>query len=123
MKKMRDVMLQTRSTAIASGARALAAVFAVVLLSAAIQAVASTPAGVNDLIGRSAPDFHLVDQSGKDFVLSAQRGRAVVLFFGYTHCPDICPTTLATIASALRRLGPQAPQNIPVALLIATTPR
>jgi protein SCO1/2 len=50
-------------------------------------------------------------------VLSGLRGRAVVLFFGYTHCPDICPTTLATIASALRRLGPQAPEKIQVAFV------
>ena len=35
-------------------------------------------------------------------------GKAVVLFFGYTQCPDVCPTTLATLAEALRRLGPDA---------------
>lgn len=96
---------------------AAAAIIAVVLLAAALQARASTPAGVRDLIGRPAPDFHLVDQTGKDFVLSGLRGRAVVLFFGYTHCPDICPTTLATIASALRRLGPQASKKIQVAFV------
>ena len=36
------------------------------------------------------------------------RGKAVVLFFGFTHCPDVCPTTLADLASAMKALGPDA---------------
>ena len=96
---------------------AVTAIIAVVLLLASLQAQASAPAGVRDLIGKPAPDFHLIDQHGKGFALSGLRGRAVVLFFGYTHCPDICPTTLATIASALRRLGPHAPKKIQVAFV------
>jgi protein SCO1/2 len=36
------------------------------------------------------------------------RGKAVVVFFGFTHCPDVCPTTLADIAGALKTLGPDA---------------
>ncbi|MBD5606961.1 MAG: SCO family protein, partial [Candidatus Eremiobacteraeota bacterium] len=56
----------------------------------------------------SAPDFALVDQHGAPFVLSAQRGRAVVLFFGYTHCPDVCPATMAVEERAIRRLGARA---------------
>ncbi|WP_175705051.1 SCO family protein, partial [Burkholderia ambifaria] len=36
------------------------------------------------------------------------KGRAVVLFFGYTHCPDVCPTTLAELAQAMQQLGPEA---------------
>jgi protein SCO1 len=36
------------------------------------------------------------------------RGRAVLLYFGYTHCPDVCPTTLANISDVLKRLGPDA---------------
>jgi protein SCO1/2 len=107
MNRLRDVKSEI----------AVAAITAVMLLAAASQARASTPAGVHDLIGRPAPDFHLVDQSRKDFVLSGLRGRAVVLFFGYTHCPDICPTTLATIAGAMRRLGPDAPKKIQVAFV------
>ncbi len=89
----------------------------VLLLTASLGARGATPAGVSDLVGKPAPDFQLVDQSGKGFTLSALRGRAVVLFFGYTHCPDICPTTLATIAAAMRRIGPQAPERIQVAFI------
>jgi protein SCO1/2 len=36
------------------------------------------------------------------------RGKAVILYFGYTHCPDECPTTLANLATVLKRLGPAA---------------
>jgi protein SCO1/2 len=62
-----------------------------------------------------APDFTLTDQDGRPFTLSAQRGHPVVLFFGYTHCPDTCPTTLAHLARALR--SPRAPQDARVAFV------
>jgi protein SCO1/2 len=52
-----------------------------------------------------APDFTLTDQDGRPYTLSAQRGHAVALFFGYAHCPDVCPTTLAALARAKRKLG------------------
>ena len=55
--------------------------------------------------GPLAPDFTLTDQDGKPYTLSAQRGHAVALFFGYAHCPDVCPTTLAALARAKRKLG------------------
>lgn len=55
--------------------------------------------------GPVAPDFTLTDQHGKPFTLSDERGHAVALFFGYTHCPDVCPTTLAALAHAKRSLG------------------
>jgi protein SCO1/2 len=55
--------------------------------------------------GPRAPDFTLTDQSGRPFRLSDLRGHAVALFFGYTHCPDVCPTTLAALARAKRKLG------------------
>jgi len=53
-------------------------------------------------------DFALTDQNGKLFELSSLRGNAVLVFFGYTSCPDVCPTTLSKIASVYRQLGPQA---------------
>jgi protein SCO1 len=55
--------------------------------------------------GPLAPDFTLTDQSGQPWTLSAQRGRALAVFFGYTHCPDVCPTTLTDLARARKRLG------------------
>ncbi len=53
-----------------------------------------------------APNFTLIDQYGRPFHLSDLRGRTVALFFGYTHCPDVCPATLAALARAKRKLGP-----------------
>jgi protein SCO1 len=55
--------------------------------------------------GPLAPDFSLTDQNHRPFRLSDLRGHAVALFFGYTHCPDVCPTTLAALARAKRKLG------------------
>jgi protein SCO1/2 len=40
--------------------------------------------------------------------LADYKGKAVVLFFGYTHCPDVCPTTMAELTQALQQLGPDA---------------
>ena len=57
-----------------------------------------------------APDFQLVDTQGKNFQLSAQKGSAVVLFFGYTNCPDICPMTMATYRNVIEALKGQASQ-------------
>lgn len=53
-------------------------------------------------------DFQLTDHYGKPRTLADFRGKVVVLFFGYTQCPDVCPTTLSELAEAMRRLGPDA---------------
>ena len=52
--------------------------------------------------------LELTDHTGKPRKLEDFRGSAVVLFFGFTQCPDVCPTTLAEIAGALKKLGPDA---------------
>lgn len=53
-----------------------------------------------------ARGFQLTDHDGRTRTLQDFRGKAVVVFFGYTHCPDVCPTTLSEIAEAKRLLGP-----------------
>jgi protein SCO1/2 len=50
-------------------------------------------------------DFALADHNGKPRALADFRGRVVVMFFGFTHCPDACPTTLAELAAAVKKLG------------------
>ena len=63
----------------------------------------------SDVTGASfGRDFALTDASGKPRTLNDFRGKAVVVFFGYTQCPDVCPTTLATLAEAMKQLGPDA---------------
>jgi protein SCO1/2 len=53
-------------------------------------------------------DFSLTDHHGKPSRLADFRGKAVVLFFGYTQCPDVCPTTLSTMREAMKLLGEDA---------------
>jgi protein SCO1/2 len=57
---------------------------------------------------RQAPDFSLQASDGGELVLSRYRGKVVILGFGFTSCPDVCPITLATLAQARRKLGPDA---------------
>jgi protein SCO1 len=56
----------------------------------------------------SKADFQLADFNGKPRGLLEFRGKVVVLFFGYTHCPEVCPTTLADLAHDMRLLGKDA---------------
>jgi protein SCO1/2 len=55
--------------------------------------------------GGSGPTFELIDHNGKPFSGAALAGRPYAIFFGFTHCPDVCPTTLIAMSNALRRLG------------------
>lgn len=55
-----------------------------------------------------APNFELTRSNGDSFRLSDQRGRIVLLFFGYTFCPDVCPTTLAELNMALNEIPDKA---------------
>lgn len=57
-----------------------------------------------------APLLVLADDQGGRFDLAAERGRVVLVYFGYTACPDVCPTTLSALAQALDRLGQQRGQ-------------
>ena len=50
-----------------------------------------------------APPLALTDQDGRPFDLASVRGTPVIVFFGYTHCPDVCPTTLADVRDAVKR--------------------
>jgi protein SCO1/2 len=55
-----------------------------------------------------ARDFSLTDHNGEVRTLADFKGKAVVVFFGYTQCPDVCPTTLLEMAAAMKELGPLA---------------
>jgi protein SCO1/2 len=94
---------------------------------AALAAIAVLPlAGISGLTGcdriGGKPSFRATDVTGADFgralslidhtgaprTLADWKGKVVVVFFGFTQCPDVCPTTLATMADVMKRLGPQA---------------
>ena len=62
-----------------------------------------------DITGAAfARDFRLTDHNGQVRTLADFKGKVVAVFFGYLHCPDVCPTTLADFSLALQQLGPQA---------------
>ena len=52
--------------------------------------------------------FQLLDQDGRTMTDQDLKGRPFLVFFGYTHCPDVCPTTLFELSEVLRSLGPDA---------------
>jgi protein SCO1/2 len=85
--------------------RAAALLLSVLLVATAVRADDTTlKAGVFDP-PRAAPDFTLRGSDGSELTLSRYRGKVVVLFFGFTYCPQVCPTTLSTLASAHKQLG------------------
>jgi protein SCO1/2 len=64
-----------------------------------------------DLTGASfARDFALTDHTGKPRTMADFKGKVVIMFFGYTQCPDVCPTTMAEMSAVMKALGPQADQ-------------
>lgn len=94
-----------------SGARRVrgSAALAVLLATLAGCAYRQLPGHITNVTGLVAPlKFNLNNQNGVPVDAATYRGRVVMLYFGYTHCTDLCPTTLATLANALQRLGPLA---------------
>jgi len=69
---------------------------------------------LNNTTDSPGKDFALTDQNGKPFHLSQLRGKVVFLFFGYTHCPDACPTTMAKLSQVYKLLGRNAGQVMTV---------
>ncbi|MDZ4721438.1 MAG: SCO family protein [Roseiflexaceae bacterium] len=85
-----------------------------ILLLALTTLLALSSCGTHEFRGQlldaptAATDFTIIDQNGQPFQLSAQRGKLVALFFGFTHCPDVCPTTLSDMKAIRQRLGSDA---------------
>ncbi len=80
------------------------------LLAATIAGCGERAAFLNtDLTGLAyARDFQLTDHTGKPRSLADFKGKAVLVFFGYTQCPDVCPTTMAAMAGVMQQLGKDA---------------
>ena len=66
---------------------------------------------VRDAIGGP---FQLTDQHGKTVTEKSLKGKPTLIFFGFTHCPDVCPAELQVMADALGQLGPKAAEILPV---------
>jgi protein SCO1/2 len=76
------------------------------LLAALLLALLAPPAGADTVLDPPRPveQMKLIDQHGAPLTADTLAGRWTVLFFGFTHCPDVCPTTLARLAGVQRRL-------------------
>jgi len=92
--------------------RILASVLALLLAALLAGCERSPPPPVfqlSDITGATfGRGFSLTDHNGRARTLSDFRGKVVTVFFGFTHCPDVCPTTLAEMAQVMRELGPDA---------------
>ena len=85
--------------------------FLVVALFIVLAACSQKPEFKNvDITGSTAfgKDFSLLDPDGKTRTLADFKGKVVVMFFGYTQCPDVCPTTLTEMQQVMALMGPQA---------------
>jgi protein SCO1 len=60
------------------------------------------------------PNFSLLSTQGGSYTLNEQKGKVILLFFGYTYCPDICPATMGTIKAALNQLSEEERQSVEV---------
>ncbi len=100
-----------------AAACAVVAIPALVILFSVSHRGASPWFGNYDSEARAAYDFSLTDQDGKPLRLSDLRGHAVLLSFGFTRCPNICPTTLGNLAAVFRKLPPAAQEKVDVVFI------
>src|SRR5262245_12107101 len=92
---------------ISVGAIAVVAALAGVYVARMVNqpAVPSLESGTSLPQARALQDFNLVDTQGNAATPAALRGHPTLVFFGFTHCPDVCPTTLALLASVQKQAG------------------
>jgi len=85
--------------------------FIIAVMTMILMACSPKPEFKNvDITGSTAfgKDFSLIDPDGKLRTLADFKGKAVVMFFGYTQCPDVCPTTLTEMQQVMTLLGPKS---------------
>jgi protein SCO1/2 len=88
--------------------RAMAAMAAAVLLSTCLGCSRSESGSLAAERSDGGGDFRLIDQNGRPFELARERGKVVLLYFGYTLCPDACPTMLSKLVRVYQLLGKDA---------------
>ncbi len=89
--------------------KAISLVLLLGFLSACRPAAEANKLVATDITGADfAQTLSLTDHTGKQRTLADFKGKAVALFFGYTHCPDVCPTTMADMKQTMKLLGPRA---------------
>lgn len=113
--------------------RRTAALLALVVLTAGCAGTSQQPKpvpsdvtyhGVEPLPVPTRPSFVLTDTAGKRYDFAAQtKGRPTLVYFGYTHCPDECPTAMADIAAALRKAAPEVRNQVRVVFVTTDAKR
>jgi len=88
------------------------------IAGAGVLVLTNAPAGPKPVVTTGKADiggpFSLIDQNGRTVTDQDFRGRYMLVFFGFTHCPDICPTELQVMSNALEALGPKAEKVVPI---------
>ena len=89
--------------------RILFAIFAALFFLVACEP-AKPPFNAIDITGAAGygNDFRMTDHNGKARTMADFNGKAVAIFFGFTHCPDVCPTTLSEMKRVMEKLGPDS---------------
>jgi protein SCO1/2 len=87
------------------------------------QAAPQLETGAQLVPSRALPDFSLIDQQGRNFGAANLRGHWSIMFFGYTNCPDFCPTPLSTLAALEKRLRAQQGAQLPQVLFVSVDAR
>jgi protein SCO1/2 len=101
--------------------RAVVLLVAALALAACSQSSASTFSGAVLHQPYHVPDIRLTDTAGKSYAITGTDKRLTLVFFGYTHCPDECPTTMAMLASAMNQLDDADRGNVQV-VFVTTDP-
>jgi protein SCO1/2 len=87
-------------------------VLAFAVLVASVPTLAANPISPREASATIGGEFTLVDQNGCTVDDAHFRGKWLLVYFGYTHCPDACPTALTNMADALDQLGPEKRQKV-----------
>lgn len=108
---MTEARMSKLSQRLGMGAVVIAALAAGLVFGSMVRDDAPEPAGPGVVAGLEryeiGGDFELTNQRGKRMRLSDLKGRALVMFFGYTFCPDVCPATLARVREVRAALPPE----------------
>ena len=101
--------------------KSILASFAALLLAALLAGCERAPQPpafqLTDITGAEfGRGFSLTDHNGRARTLADFRGKVITVFFGFTHCPDVCPATLAEMAQVMGELGPEA-KNVQVVFI------